>query len=86
VPHPAVGQLLPELVAGVLDALARGLDVVHADARVAEAAMRFVVAVVGLVGGIVLGAVVVREFDHALAIGDAAALGHGARSVVCQEV
>jgi hypothetical protein len=60
VPHATVGELLLELVAGILDALASGLDVVDGDADVAEAAVGLGVARVDLVLGVVLSAVVVR--------------------------
>lgn len=84
--HAPVGQLLLELVAGVLDALAGGLDVVDADARVAEAAVGLGVAVVDLVLGVVLGAVVVRQLDEALAVPHVAAARRGLGRVVAEEV
>jgi hypothetical protein len=61
VPHATVGQLLLELVAGILDALAGGLDVVDADAGVAEAAVRLLVTGSDGEVGVVLSAVVVGE-------------------------
>lgn len=86
VPHAAVGELLLELVPGVLDALARGLDVVDADAGVAEAAVRLRVAVVGLEVGVILGAVVVRQLDDALAVDKRVSVRDGLRAVVRHKV
>ena len=57
VAHAAVGQLLLELVAGVFDARAGCLDVVDADADVAEAAVGFGVAVGDLEVGVVLASI-----------------------------
>lgn len=84
--HAAVRQLLLELVAGVLDALARGLDVVDADTRVPKASVGLDVAVVDLVGVIVLGAVVVRELDDSLAVERLISVGEGLGGVVAEEV
>jgi hypothetical protein len=84
--HAPVRQLLLEPVPGLLDALARGLQVVDADARVAEAAVRLDVAVVDLVLGVVLGAVVVRQLDEALAVPHVAAARRGLGRVVAEEV
>lgn len=85
-PHLAVRQLLLERVPGVLEALARRLDVVDADARVPEPAVRLRVAVVDLVLRVVLGAVVVRQLDDALAVERAAAGGPRVGRVVGQKV
>jgi hypothetical protein len=85
-PHAAIGEFLLEAIACVLDALARGLDVVDADARVAEAAVRLDIAVVDLVVGIIFGAVVVGEFDEALTVEDAVPAGDGFGRVVAEEV
>ena len=68
-----------------MEALAGGLDVVDADADVAEA-LRLAVAVVGFVVGVVLGAVVVGQLDNAFAIRPVVAVGDGARTVVSEEV
>lgn len=84
--HAAVRQPLLEPVAGVLEAAAGGLDAVDADADVAEAAVGLGVAAVDLVVRVVLGPVVVRQLDHALAVEDAAARGQCAGAVVRQEV
>lgn len=84
--HASVRELLLEPVPRVLDPLARGLDVVHGDAHVPEPAMRLRVAVVDLVVGVVLGAVVVRQLDEALPVERAVALRLRARPVVPQEV
>lgn len=84
--HAAVGELLLELVAGVLDALARGLDVVDGDADVAEAAVRLLVAVVDGVILVSFSAVVMRQLDNALAVERAIAVRRRRRPVVGEEV
>jgi hypothetical protein len=84
--HAPVRQLLLELIPGVFNALARGLQVVDADARVAKAAVRLDVAVVDLVLGVVLGAVVVSQLDEALAVPHVVAAGRGLGRVVAEEV
>ncbi len=61
--HAPLGELLLELVAGVFDALAGGLDVVYGDADVTESAARVGVAVGDGVVGVILGAVVVGQLD-----------------------
>lgn len=86
VPHAPIRQLLLEPIAGVLNALARRLDVVDADAGVAETAVRVAVAVVDLVVRVVLGAVVVRQFDEALAVPELVAVRGRLRRVVAEEV
>lgn len=86
VPHAPVRELLLELVPGVFDPLARRLDVVDADARVAEAPVRLGVAVGHLVLRVRLGAVVVRELDDALAVSPVRAGGRCGRRVVGEEV
>ena len=84
--HAPIRQLLLKLVPGLFNALARGLQVVDADARVAEAAVRLDVAVVDLVLGVVLGAVVVRQLDEALAVPHVVAARRGLGRVVAEEV
>lgn len=86
VPHAAVLKPLLEPVAGVGDALASGLDVVDGDADVAEAAAGIAVAVGDGVGRVGLGAVVVGEFEDALAVGPVGARGGGAGGVIGEEV
>lgn len=84
--HAAVAQSLLEAVAGVLEAAARGLDVVDGDAHVAEAAMRLRIPIIHLVVGVVLRPVVVRQLDEPLPVERAVALRQSARPVVPQEV
>lgn len=49
VPHSAVRKLLLELVARILEALARRLDIVHADTEVTKTTVRLLIAIVDLV-------------------------------------
>lgn len=60
-----VGQLLLELVAGILDTLACGLNVVDRNASVTEPFVWLGVAVGDLVAVVGLGTVIVGEFDDA---------------------
>lgn len=85
-PHPPVRQLLLEAVPGVLEARARRLQVIDADAHMTKTAVGLDVAVVDLVVGVGLGAVVVRELDEALAVPEGAAGGGGVGGVVAEEV
>lgn len=84
--HAAIGEFLLELVAGVLDALAGGLDVIDGDADVSEATAGVGVAVGYGVIGVVFGAVVVGEFDDALAVGPVGLVGEGVGGVVGEEI
>lgn len=61
VSHTAVGKLLLELVACILNALARCLNVVDTDAGVSEATVRLLVAVGDREVGVVLRAIVVSQ-------------------------
>lgn len=84
--HPPIRQLLLELVTRLLDPLARGLEVVYTDTRVAKPAVRLDVAVVDLVLRVGLGAVVVGELDEPFAVPHVVAGRHGAGRVVAEEV
>lgn len=66
--HSSLGQLLLELVAGILNALASGLEVVDGNAGVAKSAVRVLVSIVDGVVGVVLSAVVVGELNDSLAV------------------
>lgn len=63
--HAAVGQFLLELVTGVLETLASSLDVVDGDGNVTKALVRVLVAILDLEAWVILGAVVVCEFNQA---------------------
>lgn len=84
--HTPISQLLLEDVASIFNTLACGMDVVDGDAGVAKTAMGLLIAVVGLVVGIVLGAVVVSQLDDALTVKHLVAVGAGTRPIVSQEV
>ena len=86
VSHPAVCKLLLEFVACGFDAGAGGLDVVDGDANVAEATVRRGVAVVDCVVGVVFGAVVVGQFEDALAVGPGGGFRDGEGGGVRHEV
>lgn len=86
VPHAPIRQLLLKLVTGILDALAGGLQVVNADAGMAEAAVRLCVAVDDLVLRVVLGAIVVCQLDDALAVDKRVAVRGGTGAVVGEKV
>ena len=81
-PHPPVRQLLLELVARILDALAGSLEVVYRNTGVPEPAVGIAVAVVDFVLRVRLGAVVVRQLDESLAVPDLVAVGGGLRAIV----
>lgn len=66
--HSSLGQLLLELVAGILDALASGLEIVDGNAGVAKSAVRVLVSIVDGVVGVALSAVVVGELNDSLAV------------------
>lgn len=85
-PHSTVGELLLELVAGVFDALARGLDVIDGDAEVAETAAGVRISAGGFIVGVVFGAVVVGEFEDALAVVPGGFGRNGGGGVVGEEV
>lgn len=87
VPHATLGKLLLEGVAGILDALAGGLDVVDGDGEVTESTVGLGIAIYHAVVGIILGAVVVRELQHRIPVGKVAvaALQRG-RATVGEEV
>lgn len=84
--HAAVGQPLLEPVAGLVDARAGSLQVLDAHAGVTKAAVRLGVAVVDPVARVVLGAVVVRQLDQALAVPQVAARRRGPGGVVAEKV
>lgn len=63
VPHASICQLLLEFVTGFLDTLARSLDVVDADAGMAETTVRLLVAIDDGEVGVVLGAIVVSKLQ-----------------------
>lgn len=58
----------------------------NTDASVSKSAMRLGVAIVNLVLGVVLSAVVMSELDETFAVPDAVAVGQSIRRVVAQEV
>jgi hypothetical protein len=84
--HASVSKLLLELVSGILDALASGLEVVDGDASVAESSVGVLISIVDSVGRIILGAVVVSEFNDALTVNGRISKGDSALAVVAQEV
>lgn len=84
--HAAVGQLLLEPVPGLLEPPTRRLDVVDRDAEVPEAAVRLHVAVADRVARVILGPVVVRQLDDALAVREDVAVRRCRWRVVRQEV
>lgn len=84
--HTPVGKLFLELVSGILDALASGLEVVDGDASVAESSVGVLVSIVDSVGRIIFSAVVVSEFDDALAVNARIPKRNSTLVVVGQEV
>jgi hypothetical protein len=68
VPHATLGKLLLKRVSGILEPLAGCLDVVDRDGDVAVAPVRLGVSVGDAVVGVVLGAVVVGEFENGVAV------------------
>jgi hypothetical protein len=84
--HAALGELLLERVPSVLEPLACDFDVINGDGDVAEAAVRFLVAVGDGVIGIALRAVVVGEFEDAVAVCPVAVALEGLGARVCEEV
>lgn len=84
--HPAISKLLLELVSGILETLASGLDVVHTNAGVAEATVRLFVAGVHGIIGVVLSAVVVSQLDNTFAVHVGVAVGNGLGTVVSHKV
>ena len=84
--HTTVSQLLLELVAGILKALAGSLDIVDADAKVAETAIRFLVAIVYGVVWVILRAMVVRELDKSLPIKRGVTMRVSLGTIVAEEV
>jgi hypothetical protein len=84
--HAALGEFLLEGVPGVLEPLARDFDVINGDGDVAEAAVGFLVAVGNGVVGVALCAVVVGEFEDAVAVCPVAVALQGLGAGVCEEV
>jgi hypothetical protein len=84
--HAALGEFLLERVPGVLEPLARNLDVINGDSDVAEAAVGFLVAVGDAVVGVALRAVVVGEFEDTMAVCPVAVALEGLGARVCEEV
>lgn len=86
VPHPALGELLLEWIPGVLNSLARSLDVVHSDSQVSKTTVGFCVAIVDAVIGVVFGTVVVGEFENSIAVRPMAVTLEGRGPIVGEEV
>ena len=84
--HPTVGQFLLEEVASVLEPLARDLDVVDRDGDVSKATVGLGVAIGHTVVGVVLRSVVVRQFQHAVAVCPVAVTLQRLGTVVREEV
>jgi len=84
--HAPIGQAFLEFDAGVLEALAGGLDVVDANACVAKTLAGLGVAVGDFEVRVVLGAVVVCEFKDTLTAGPSFAGGDGFGAVVGEEI
>ena len=73
-------------MACVFEALACGLDVIDADTNMTEAFSRVGIAVVDAERGVVLGAVVMCQFEDAFAIRPVVLGGGGVGAVVSEEV
>lgn len=84
--HPTLRQLLLEGVACILESLARRLDVVNRDGDVTKSTVWLGVSVYDAVVGVILGTVVVSEFQHAVAVGPVAVTLEGRRAAVGEEV
>ena len=84
--HLPILQLLLELIPSILQPLTSSLNVIYRDTNVSEAFAWVLIAIVGLVGGVVFGAVVVSEFDDALAISPMVTMRSGFWGVVGEEV
>lgn len=80
--HLTVRQLLLKRVAFIFNPLASGLDVVDADTNVAEAFPRVRIPIGNLEIFVVLGSIVVGEFEHALKIGPVRICAGAVRCVV----
>jgi hypothetical protein len=66
--------------------LASSLNVVNGNANMSETTVRLIIAVYGFVIWIVLGAIVVSQFNYALPIGPMIPMRHSLGRVVCQEI
>ena len=86
VPHTALCELLLEGIAGILKSLASGLNVIHRDSNVTKSAVRLGVTVDNAVVGIILGAMVMSEFQDTVAISEMAFTLERLGSVVGKEV
>lgn len=84
--HATLGEFLLEWVAGILESLAGGLDVIDGDSDVAESTVRFRVSVGDAVVGVALGAVVVGELQHGVTIRPVTITLQRLGAIVCEEV
>lgn len=84
--HPTLGEFLLEGVASVLESLAGDLNVVNGDGDVPEASIGFGVAVDDAIIGVVLSAIVVGEFQDAVAVRPVTVALERRRTVVGKEV
>lgn len=84
--HAAIGKLLLEGIAGILEPLACSLNVVHRNSKVSKSPVRFSVSVDDAVVRVVLGTVVVGEFQNAVAISPVTITLEGSRSIVGKEI
>lgn len=66
--HAALGELLLELIPSVFESLAGRFDIVDRDGDVSETAMGLRVPIGNSVIGVILRAIVVREFQHGIAV------------------
>lgn len=86
VSHTAFGQFFLEGVAGIFNALAGGFNVVNRDGNVAEATVRLCVSVHHAVVGVVLGAIVVSQFQNGITISPVTVTLERGGAVIRQEV
>ena len=86
VPHATICQLFLELVPGILESLARSLNVVNAHAGMSETFSGLRVSCRNLIFGIVLGAVVMCQFDETFAIAPVVAVGCSFGRIVAHKV
>lgn len=84
--HPTISELLLELIPSILNPLAGRLNMVNRDTGVSKSSVGLLVAVVDRVGGIILRAVVVRQFNESLPISVGLAVRHSLGAVISQEV
>lgn len=84
--HASILQSLLEPIPRLLDPLTSGLDIINGDTHVSEPAMGLRVAVIHFVRRVVLGPVVVRQLDEALAVERAVPVGMCGWAVVPEEV